>query len=362
MITDAKTLSDANARSFYVTTRTLGVTDLPKRDKLFQMIDLFAVAVEGGENGLDETANKAEQTLNDNVDDDLEAVDNQDDIGQNAETNEASDTTTELANNVNVLRAALGAVGNAVVVALGETKLAGETLDKLQEAKTQAGLDISLDDSKAKEIGVEGNDGIDNALEVETSQGTANILQVSADVGLEVNLNIGLELELNIGDGGKDNGEQAGLAVFVLGVVLDDLGGRLGAEGTELDVGGGIDADVRLGPGTLELLANTGLGLEVKLLARSTGASLGPWAVAHVVRALVASIGLLGLEDADVEVDIDINVDKTANLNFGFNVSIDADGGRGKTGQAGEGSDETHICKCEKDNTTKASRDRLKVR
>lgn len=312
---------------------------------------LRAVAVEGGQDSLDDAADEAEKAVDNNVDDNLQGADDQDDLGEDAETDKAGDVATDLANNVDVVGATLGAVTNTVEVALAKSELAGKAVDALEKTERQINIDIGSNNSMTDDISVEGNNGINDALEIETRQGTTDVLQVSADVGMDIDVNLGLDggLELDIGGSAEGDGVEADLAVLVLGVVLDDLGRRLGAESSKLDVDRGVDLDIRLDPGTDELLANTGLGLEVQLLARSASASLGPGAVGHAVRALVAGMGFLGVEDLDIEIEIDLDIETdTSNLgvDIDFDVGINtnkAPGGRGNTSEGGESSNETHL-------------------
>lgn len=305
------------------------------------------MAVEGGQGSLDETADQAEQAVRDVGGDVLGSVDDQDNLGQNAEASEALDVSTDLGTDVDVVLATLGAVGNAVIVALAEAELAGETLDELKETEGQVGLDVSSGGGKTKEVGVEGNGSIDDALKVETAQTSADVLQVGADVGIDVDLGFGRDFELNVGRGAEGNSVEAGLAVLVVGVVLDDLGGRGSTVGAELDIDSSVCADVWLGPGTRENFTNTDVGIGVELLAGRAGTGLGPGAVAHGLGALVAGVLLASNAQVDIGIDIDLGVSNGSNFNFSVDVDIGTEtneaGGRGDSGEASEGSDEMHV-------------------
>lgn len=230
----------------------------------------MAVAVEGGQEGLDDAANEAQQAVDDVGNDVLGSVDGQHNVGEDAEADEAVDLSTDLSVDVDVVLAALGTVGDTVEVALSEAELAGEAVDDLEEAEREVGLDIGRDGSKAEDVGVEGNDGVDEALQVETAETGADVLEVGADVGVEVDLDLGSNLELNVGRGTEGDGVEAGLAVLMVRVVLDDLGRGGSTEGAELDIDGSEDADVRLGPGTGQDVTNTDVGNEIERLAGST--------------------------------------------------------------------------------------------
>lgn len=128
------------------------------------------MAVEGRQNSLDNTTNKTQKTVNHNVDDHLQAVDDEDDLRENAKANEASDATAQLAYNVNIVGAALGAVGDAVEVALANAELASEVLDDAEKTQAQASLNVGLDNGETKNVSVESNDGINDAFEVKTGQ------------------------------------------------------------------------------------------------------------------------------------------------------------------------------------------------
>lgn len=257
---------------------------------------LSAVAVEDAEDVGQDVANKAEQRLNSDGDDVLEAVDNEDDAGEDAEANEVVDTGTDLNINldVNVVGASLGAVRDTVEVALGQTKAAGEVADE-GDNTTELSVDVNDVedvDVEVEVVGVEQLDGILNLLDVQTSQTGNGGLEVSADVGVDINLSKAEQFNLSsdVDGGDKGNSVEAGLAVLVLGVVAADLGGGGSAEGGELDanVDGGVQAQVRLGPAALDDLASALGGLDVEGLARSASARLGPGGVLHVAGALEA--------------------------------------------------------------------------
>ncbi|KAG8421279.1 hypothetical protein J3458_003168 [Metarhizium acridum] len=286
---------------------------------------LFAVAVEGRQNSLDDTADETEKAFNHHVDNHLQAVNNQNDLRENAKANKTGDTTTKFAYNINIVRAALGAVGNAVKVALAKAELASEVLDDGQKAQAQANLDVGVDNSKAKDVCVEGNNGIDDAFEVEARQSTAHILEISTDVGLDVDVHTGNELGLDSGDSYESHGGEAGLAPFMAGVVFDDLGGRGSAESAKLDVDRGVHLNIRLGPSASKLVTDTSLNIKVELLTRSARTGLGPRAVAHAVGALITLVGFLGGADANIE--ISLGIDMRAKLETGFDVGIEANGG-----------------------------------
>lgn len=307
----------------------------------------MAVAVEGGQEGLDDAANEAEQAVDDVGNDVLGSVDGQHNVGKDAEADEAVDLGTDLSIDVDVVLASLGTVGDTVEVAPSEAELAGEAVDDLEEAEREVGLDIGRDGSKAEDVGVEGNDGVDEALEVETVQTGADVLEVGADVGVEVDLDLGSNLELNVGRGTEGDGVEAGLAVLVVRVVLDDLGRGGSTEGAELDIDGSEDADVGLGPGTGQDVTNTDVGNEVEGLAGGTSARLGPGAVAHGLGALVARVLLASQVQVDIGVDIDLCVGDGGNLDISIDVDVGPEAneavGRGNGGEAGDRSNETHV-------------------
>lgn len=254
------------------------------------------MAVEDAEDVGQDVTDEAEQRLNSDSDNVLEAVDNEDDAGKDAETDEVVDTGTDLNINldVNVVGASLGAVRDTVEVALGQTKAAGEVADE-GDNTTELSVDVNDVedvDVQVEVVSVEELDGILNFLDVQTSETGNGGLEVSADVCVDVNLSEAEQVNLSsdVDGGDKGNSVEAGLAVLVLGVVAADFGGRGSAEGSELDanVDGGVQAQVRLGPAALDDLASALGGLDVEGLARSASARLGPGGVLHVAGALEA--------------------------------------------------------------------------
>lgn len=194
------------------------------------------MAIEGRQNSLDNTTNKTQKTVNHNVDDHLQAVDDEDDLRENAKANEASDATAQLAYNVNIVGAALGAVGDAVEVALANAELASEVLDDAEKTQAQASLNVGLDNGETKNVSVESNDGINDAFEVKTGQSSTHFLECNTDVGIDVNVHPGNELERDSDVSKEDDGERASLAPLMLFVIRDDLVGSGSAESAKLDV------------------------------------------------------------------------------------------------------------------------------
>lgn len=194
------------------------------------------MAVKGRQNSLDNTTNKTQKTVNHNVDDHLQAVDDEDDLGENANANEASDAAAQLAYNVDIVGAALGAVGDAVEVALANAELASEVLDDVEKTQAQASLNVGLDNGETKNVRVESNHGINDAFEVETRQSGTHFLKCNTDVGIDVDFHPGGELERDSDVSEEDESERASLAPLMLFVVRDDFVGRGSTESAKLDV------------------------------------------------------------------------------------------------------------------------------
>lgn len=307
---------------------------------------LMAVAVECGQDSLNQTADEAEQAIDNVGNDVLGGVEGQDDLGKNAEADKAMNAGANLGADFDIVLAALGAVTNTINVALAKTELAGgalESLNALEGIEGDIGFDVSSNGGEAKNVGVEGNDGVDNGLDVETEQGSADVFQIRADVGIDVDFHINVDVELEPDAGRSTEGDrvEAGLAVLVVGVVFDNLGGRRSTEAAELDIDADVGADIRLGPGSCQDGADADAGSEVQLLTGRARASLGPAAVAHGLGARIAGVRLAG--SAQVDVGIDVNVGVGNGSNFDVGRQTNETGGGSHSGEAGESRDEVHV-------------------
>lgn len=314
---------------------------------------LVAVAVVGGQDRLDDGADEAQQAVDDMSDNLGSHTDAENNVGQDAEADETANVSTDLADDVEVVLAALGALGHTVGLAVSPAELAGPAVDGAEDAsktqaETDAGLDVSHEGAEAIGVGVEEDAGVNDALEVETRQTTAHVLEIGADAAADIDLGPAGNLELNRGRGDKGDGGEAGLAVLVLGVVLADLGGGLGTVCSETDAHGRVDADVGFGPRALDDVADTDVGIEVELLAGRARAGLGPGAVAHGLGALEAAVLLAG--GTDVDAGADVGVDRGSDLDIGLDhdTTTGIVGGRGEGGKPGNGGDETHLDVSEK--------------
>lgn len=199
-------------------------------------------------------------------------VDEEDGVLGDAETSKAIDVATDAAADVDVVLAALGAVGDTVVdLAVSEAEHAGDALDEVDNGVGETAGDATGTDSVSVLLGVEEGDGVDGALEVETGETSAGGLEVGADLALDVDGLAGVETDLGVdGERGDEDGVlEAGLAVGVLGVVLDDLVRRSSAVSAELDINTSVDvgAGGGLGVAAGSLLAGALLGSAVPGLA-----------------------------------------------------------------------------------------------
>lgn len=211
----------------------------------------------------EQTADEAEQMVDGNRGDHLGGVENKHDVGQDAEAHEALEVGTDAGVDVDVVVAALGAVGDAVKVALGEAGGSEDTADVAEQAEGAVGGHVCLTDGVAKGVCVEEDDGVGD-----------------------------------VGAGDKSDGVEAGPAVLVVGAVADDAVGRDGAVRVEPDALGGVDVGPRPRPGALERFADAQLGPGVELAARRAGARPRPGAVAHARRARVGKGATRGLLSA----------------------------------------------------------------
>lgn len=199
-------------------------------------------------------------------------VDEEDGVLGDAEASKAVDVATDAAADVDVVLAALGAVGDTVVdLAVSEAEHAGDALDEVDNGVGETAGDATGTDSVSVLLGVEEGDGVDGALKVETGETSAGALEVGADLALDVDGLAGVETNLGVdGERGDEDGVlEAGLAVGVLGVVLDDLVRRSSAVSAELDINTSVDvgAGGGLGVAAGDLLAGALLGFAVPGLA-----------------------------------------------------------------------------------------------
>jgi hypothetical protein len=199
-------------------------------------------------------------------------VDKENGVLDNAETNESVDIATDAATDIDVVLAALGAVGNAVIdLAVTETEEAGNALDEVDNSVDETASDAARANGISVLVGVEEGDGISAALEVETSKTATDGLEAGAQLALDIDG--GTTIKSNLGADRKRSKEdsvlEAGLAVGVLSIVLNDLVGRSGTVSAELDVnaGTGVDTGTGLGPAARSLLASALLGLAIPGLA-----------------------------------------------------------------------------------------------
>lgn len=302
-----------------------------------------------------EVTDDAKHRVDSNGNNSLDAVDHDNDTRQDAQAHEVVDTSTNLNvdPDINVVVASLCAKGDTVKVALGQAETTSQVTHERNNTRTgNLGGDVDIENVhvEAELVRVEQLDGVLDLLQVQTRQTGDDGLQVGADVGLDVNLGMGQQADfgIDLGGGHKGNSVKPGLAVLVLGVVAADLGRGSSAEDSKFhaDVDGGVDLEVRLGPATLDHVANALVSRREPLLARRTGASLGPGAVAHGLRALEAGAGL--------------------DLSFDIGALHDGDGlnsanGAGHGGQAGEDDRELHRGGCEKDRRRRRKEEDVKV-
>lgn len=272
---------------------------------LTQKTGRLAVAAEDAEEAAEEAANNAQQAVDGDGEDGADLVDDEDDIVDEAEADEAVDVATDGSLDVDVVLAALGAVRDTVVdLAAAEAEGAGETAQEVDDSVEEATDNITGADSVAVLVGVEEGNSIKDVLEVETGETTADVLEGEADAGVDVDELAAEERDLgvNLERSEEDNVEEAGLAVGVVGVVLDDLVGRGSAVGAELHLD--IDKGRRrgLGPAAGDDLAGALAGLAIPGLARGARAGTGPGAVGHASRALEVAAGLEGGVIMDGEV------------------------------------------------------------
>jgi hypothetical protein len=200
-------------------------------------------------------------------------VDKENGVLDNAETNETVDVATDATTDIDVVLAALGAVRDTVIdLAVAETEEAGDALDEVNNSVDETASDAARANSISVLVGVEEGDGISAALEVETGKTTTDSLEAGAQLALDVDGSTAIES--NLGANGERSKEdsvlEAGLAVGVLGIVLDDLVGRSSTVSAELDVntGAGVDTGAGLGPAAGSLLTSALLGLAIPGLAR----------------------------------------------------------------------------------------------
>lgn len=267
-------------------------------------------------------------------------VDEEDGVLGDAETSKTVDVATDAAADIDVVLAALGAVGDTVVdLAVTEAEHAGEALDEVDNGVGETAGDATGADSVSVLLGVEEGDGVDGALEVETGETSAGALEVGAHLALDVDGLAGVETDLSIdGERGDEDGVlEAGLAVGVLGVVLDDLVRRSSAVSAELDINTSVGVDVGAGLGVAAsgLLAGALLGSAVPGLAGRARAGLCPGAVGHGAGAREAGAGLEGggRVGADGEV-------AGGDAGGGVEDGIRSGDGRSHRGHRGQGDDE----------------------
>lgn len=265
----------------------------------------LAVAVEDAEEAAEEAANDAQQAVDGDGQDGADLVDDEDDIVDKAETDEAVDVATDGSLDVDVVLAALGAVRDTVVdLAAAKAEGAGEAAHEVDNSVEKATDNITRADSVAVLVGVEEGNSIKNVLEVETGKTSADVLKSKADAGVDVDELATEERDLgvNLERSEEDDVEEAGLAVGVVGVVLDDLVGRRSAVSAKLHLDIDKGRRRRLGPAAGDDLAGALAGLSVPGLARGARAGTGPGAVGHASRALEVAASLEGGVITDGEV------------------------------------------------------------
>ena len=92
-------------------------------------LNLFAVAVKGGQKGSQNLADNAQQAVNGYRYNSTNAVDDLESTIDDAETNKAADETTDLATDIDEVATASFAEGNTVTLATAQTKHASSTAD-----------------------------------------------------------------------------------------------------------------------------------------------------------------------------------------------------------------------------------------
>ena len=289
----------------------------------FELVPLFAVAVEGREHRREDVSNDAEQAVDGdrhdrtNTIDHLKSTIHYTEADQTAEkaTDLAADLASNLAANINEVTAARLAEGNAVTLATAHANHALRAANRATEAghetteETTADLDAG---AEAELGGVEKRNGIDNALKVKATETGTDTLEAGADASASREVNLGASKERQLGAKGsighESDGSQTSLAVLVLRVVLADLGGRGSAVSTKLDANVAIDVDRGLRPGASDFLADALGRTLVVALSRRARARLGPGAVAHLGRTLEvggasfeAGVVALGCESCGVD-------------------------------------------------------------
>lgn len=282
--------------------------------------NLASVLVLGDEGGVELQAG-AHKVLDNKAGVDIDRVDGNHNIGQDGDANEALETAAELTDNVNVVVAALGAEGDAVKVAVAEAEQAGDVLNQGEDGRGQRDGNVGSNDGKAKDFGVEDDEGIGERLDKDAGEGSRGGAERGADGGGEGDVELDVEvdaqaqggdLSLDLGLGAEGEGVEGDLAPGMGGVVLCELGRRDGAEGAQLDLG---SRSVALGqrPGAGQERSRTSLESCIIALAGKTRAGLDPGAVGHGGRALEA----LGEGQGRVDVARCRVVDLVAELDVG---------------------------------------------
>jgi len=166
---------------------------------------LVAAAVVGGDDELDEPADQAQQAVDSDGDDGVGLADNEQDVGKDAQADKSLELSTDVDIDVEAdideVLAALGAVGDAVDLALAQTQTAEQALDLGEQADNELGVDIGLDSSEGEDVGVEERNGLDGGGDIQTGQTSAGGLEVGGDVGGDIDggMSVGLNLEEDAG-------------------------------------------------------------------------------------------------------------------------------------------------------------------
>lgn len=292
----------------------------------------------------------AQKILDNKVGVNLGRAEAEDNIRKDSNADEAGKTATESTDDVDVVVAAHGVVGNAVELALSDAEQAGGGRELGKDAGGQRHLDVSSDDGVAESVGVEDDDGLGELLDVQSGEAGRGAAEDGADGGrqgdVEVDVQVdaeseGLDLDLDLGLGAEGEGVERDLAPRVGSIVLCELGGRDGAEGREGNFGAG---GIALGgwPGAGEGGAAAGLAGGVVAQAGRALAGLDPGAVGHALGAVEAA----GEGDGGADVGRGLGDDLVSELEVGGGGSAGAGGdagGGGHGGQGGDGSEETHF-------------------
>ena len=313
--------------------------------------DRLAVALEEALDADVDAANNLEEAIDLEGSAGTDLVDEENGVLDNTETSKAVDVATNLAADVNVVLAALGAVRDTVVdSAVSEAETAGQALEGVTNGERETTSDGTRADRVTVLVGVEESDGIDRALEVETGKTRADGLEASTNLGGDINGLATVEIDLSTnGERSKEDSVlEAGLAVRVLGVVLDDLVRGGSAVRAELDINTSLDVGTggRLSVAAAGLLAGTSLGLSIPGLADGARAGLGPRAVRHGTRAREAGESA-GLESGSRGIEVDGVVGRRDAGNGGIEEGIRGRNGGshgGHRGQSNEDVREVHVC------------------